>query len=62
MEGWLSTLTDDHFQLTACADAMGDIMKVDTKRLTAALTQAGWKTELKRIGGKPKRVWQRQYV
>ena len=59
LDGWLSSLTDDHFLLTACADAMDHILKVDTKRLTAALIQAGWKSEQKRIGDKRQRVWTR---
>ena len=59
LDGWLSQLTDDHFALTACAQAMRDIIRVDTKRLTAALIQAGWQSCLKRVDGKPKRVWTR---
>ena len=59
LDGWLSQLTDDYFALTACAEAMRDIIRVDTKRLTAALIQAGWQSGLKRVDGKPKRVWTR---
>ena len=59
LDGWLSQLTDDHFALTACAEAMRDIIRVDTKRLTAALIQVGWQSGLKRVDGKPKRVWTR---
>ena len=55
---WLE-LQGGSFRLTACAEAMGGIIRVDTKRLTAALIQEGWQSCLKRVDGKPKRVWTR---
>ena len=58
LDGWLA-LQGDHFLLTTCAEAMRDVVKMDTKRLTAALIQAGWQSEQKRIGDKRQRVWTR---
>ena len=58
LSDWLA-LQGDHFRLTACAEAMRDIIKVDPKRLTAALIQEGWHTERMRVGSKFVRYWKR---